>query len=188
MNEDSPRTIFGLNVTNDRIDNTGWKEGKHGKHQGKQPRPEPHPNEFVFEIEYDTKKDRRFPDLTVRHWVEYARRIGHTEVKKKEVQYMIEDEDEDVSDDALDKDDDEMSEDEDVEDGDDVEGLVKGKKGKKHKKKKGKKRKHHKASKEWYTFVKRAFVSTMNPHDIKQLFITGPTAQRSEEKQEVMEL
>lgn len=189
VNQESPRTIFGLNVTADgRLESTGWKEGKHGKHQGKQPRPEPHPNEFVFEIEYDTKRDRKFPDMTVRHWVEYARKIGHTNSKKASVEEYTEEEEEDDLDDALDNEDDEMSEDEDIEDEDDVKDLGKDKGGKKHKKKKGKKRKHHKASKEWYTFVKRAFVSTMNPHDIKQLFITGPATNKAEAKQEVMEL
>ncbi|KAH7414483.1 Metallo-dependent phosphatase-like protein [Phaeosphaeria sp. MPI-PUGE-AT-0046c] len=187
-NQDSPRTIFGLNVTIDgQIDKSGWKEGKHGKHQGKQPRPEPHPNEFVYEIEYDTKTDRRFPDLTVRHWVEYARKIGHTAAKTTNIEEKIEGE---AEIDALQSEADEVAEDEETEDEDDVEDLGTGKGGKKHKKhkkKKGKK-KHHKASKEWYTFVKRAFVSTMNPHEIKQLFTVGSPTERSEEKQEVMEL
>lgn len=186
VNHDSPRTIFGLNVTEDgQLDKSGWKEGKHGKHQGKQPRPEPHPNEFVFEVEYDTKNDRKFPDLTVRHWVEYARKIGHKGAKAAEVEGESEAND---SEDACVSEEDAMSEDEDEDDDDDAEGFGKGKGGKKHKKKHGKKKKHHKASKEWYTFVKRAFVGTMNPHDIKQLFIAGPAAKRPEENQEVMEL
>jgi endopolyphosphatase len=196
VNKDSPRTIFGLNVTADgQIDNLGWKEGKHGKHQGKQPRPEPHPNEFVFEIEYDTKQDRKFPDLTVRRWVEYARRIG----QQKGAKSMEFDEDaEDIQESVLDDEDEvesmellsenEDDEDEDDKDNDDVEEMGKGKGGKKHKKKKGKKRKHHKASKEWYTFVRRAFVGTMNPHEIKEVFSAASGAEKSEEPQELMEL
>jgi endopolyphosphatase len=181
VNKDSPRTIFGLNVTADgQIENLGWKEGKHGKHQGKQPRPEPHPNEFVFEIEYDTKKDRKFPDLTVRRWVEYARRIGQQKGAKS---MGLDEEADDIHESPL------INESEDEEDGnDDVDEMGKGKGGKKHKKKKGKKRKHHKASKEWYTFVKRAFVGTMNPHEIKQLFSAAPGAEKPEEPQEIMEL
>ena len=58
--------------------------------------------------------------------------------------------------------------------------------GKKHKHKKGKHHKKHKASKEWFTFVKRAFVGTMDPHEIKEVF--GSSASRVEEAQEVMEL
>jgi endopolyphosphatase len=196
LNKDSPRTIFGLNITADgQIENLGWKEGKHGKHQGKQPRPEPHPNEFVYEIEYDTKKDRKFPDLTVRRWVEYARRIGQQKgVKSTE----FDEEDDDIRESpAVDESEDESTsfsendfdEDEgDDDDDDEVEELSKGKGGKKHKKKKGKKGKHHKASKEWYTFVRRAFVGTMNPHEIKQLFSAAPGAETAEEPQEIMEL
>jgi endopolyphosphatase len=195
VNKDSPRTIFGLNVTADgQIDNLGWKEGKHGKHQGKQPRPEPHPNEFVFEIEYDTKQDRKFPDLTVRRWVEYARRLG----QQKGAKSMEFDEDaEDIQESVLDDEDEvesmellsenEDDEDEDDKDNDDAEEMGKGKGGKKHKKK-GKKRKHHKASKEWYTFVRRAFVGTMNPHEIKEVFSAVSGAEKSEEPQEIMEL
>ncbi|KAL5114680.1 Endopolyphosphatase [Pleosporales sp. CAS-2024a] len=129
-NRDSPVSIFGLNVTDGQIENTRWKEGKHGKHQGKQPRPEPHPNPFVYEVEYDTKNDGKFPDLTVRRWVEYARRIGTTGAKDK------------AADSAETE-------------------------GKKHKKRK----KHRKASKEWHTFVKRAFVGTMDPKEIEELFV-----------------
>jgi endopolyphosphatase len=195
LNKDSPRTIFGLNITADgQIENLGWKEGKHGKHQGKQPRPEPHPNEFVYEIEYDTKKDRKFPDLTVRRWVEYARRIGQQKGAKST---EFDEEADDIRESpAVDESEDESTsfsendfdEDEGDDDDDEVEELSKGKGGKKHKKKKGKKGKHHKASKEWYTFVRRAFVGTMNPHEIKQLFSAAPGAETAEEPQEIMEL
>ncbi|KAF2034935.1 Endopolyphosphatase [Setomelanomma holmii] len=166
-NENTPHTIFGLNITsNGTIETSGWKEGKHGKHQGKQPRPEPHPKEFVFEVEYDTRKDRGFADLTVRRWVEYARKIGRARTSSAE---------EDVED----------YEEEDKEDDDDVQEQAKGKgkHGKKHKKKK---KKHHKASREWYTFVKRAFVGTMNPKDIEELF--GASEGADEVVEEIMEL
>jgi endopolyphosphatase len=178
LNEDSPTTIFGLNVTADgQIDSSGWKEGKHGKHQGKQPRPEPHPNEFVYEIEYDTKTNRKFPDLTVRRWVEYARRIGQTGIKAADVEDLEDHED------AADVDLVSQADADQEEKEDDVDDM-----GKKHKKKKGKKKKHHKASKEWYTFVRRAFVGTMNPHEIKQLFSVGPVAETVQEKEEIMDL
>jgi endopolyphosphatase len=183
LNQDSPRTIFGLNVTEDgQIENSGWKEGKHGKHQGKQPRPEPHPKEFAYEIEYDTKKDGKFPDLTVRRWVEYARRIGSSGSKAAEVEKIEDDEErgaEDSDGGVPAYDDDNDDDDDSDSDGEDpVEEL-----GKKHKKKK-----HHKASKEWYTFARRAFVSTMNPHEIKQLFRAGPAAEVLNQPQENVEL
>jgi len=178
INEDSASTIFGFAVSPDgKLEHKKWNEGKHKKHQGKQPRPEPHPNEFVFEIEYDTKKDRGFADLTVRRWVEYARKIGSSASKSAQV------EEEEVAD---------MVGDEDFETDEDEDDELNATKGKKHKHKKGKKGKHHKkhkASREWFTFVKRAFVGTMDPHEIKQLFNAGSSSsEASEEAQEIMEL
>lgn len=175
-NMNSPQTMFGLNVTEDgQIESSRWKEGKHGKHQGKQPRPEPHPNKFSYEVEYDTKNDRKFPDLTVRRWVEYARKIGQTGSKAADVE-----ESEGELDEKMVIDDTPSEDDLDPED-DDVEEL-----GKKHKKKKGHKKKHRNASKEWYTFVRRAFVSTMNPHEIKQVFSAADELEES--PQEILEL
>ena len=169
-NELAPRTIFGLQVSNDgQIESSRWKEGKHKKHNGKHPRPEPHPTEFSYEVGYDTK-EKKFPDLTVRRWVEYARKIGGSDKKAATV---AEYEEEDV--DELD------FEKEDMEDDDDVE--AEGKKHKTHRK--GKKK--HKATKEWFTFVKRAFVGTMDSKQIKEVFGRKvPTV--SEAREEVMEL
>lgn len=162
-NQQSPRTIFGLNLSEaGQVEPLRWKEGKHHKHQGKQPRPEPHPLDFYYEIEYDTKKDRKFPDLTVRHWVEYARRIAGEPSTTIDV-----DAKEDISN-TIDVEVGNDGKDEDAEEDDDQIHQT----GKKHKKKKGKKKKHkhHKASKEWFTFVKRAFVGTMDPREIEQIF------------------
>ncbi|KAF1915033.1 Metallo-dependent phosphatase-like protein [Ampelomyces quisqualis] len=184
----SPSTIFGLNVTKDgKIDHSRWKEGKHGKHQGKQPRPEPHPRDFIFEVEYDTKKDREFTDLTVRRWVEYARRIGHNAAKSNADADQVSEETK-LNDGSKRDDAGRLMETEEEEDEDELEEQGKGKGGNKHKKKKGKKSRHHKASKEWYTFVKRAFVGTMNPHDIKQLFSVETVVETHEEVHEVLEL
>ncbi|KAH6615029.1 Metallo-dependent phosphatase-like protein [Boeremia exigua] len=158
-----PRTIFGLQVSESgEIEGKGWKEGKHGKHNGKHPRPEPHPKEFEYEVEYDTK-DMKFPDLTVRRWVEYARKIGGGGKKSASLTDL------DHNVDEIEFDVDESND----------EGLeAEGKKHKKHKKGK----KHRKASKEWFTFVKHAFVGTMDPHEIKQVF--GHAASGMEESQE----
>jgi endopolyphosphatase len=179
-NELSAHTIFGLEVNLDgKIESKRWKEGKHKKHQGKRPKPEPHPNEFVFEIEYDTKEDKGFADLTVRRWVEYARKIGSVGSKAAGVE-EVEEEAEDIDEVEVDVDEDE--EDDYI--------LVSKKGGKKHKHKKGKHHKKHKASKEWFTFVKRAFVGTMDPHEIKEVFGSSeaPRAESAQEAQEVMEL
>jgi endopolyphosphatase len=175
-NDLSVGTIFGLSVSSDgKIENRKWKEGKHKKHQGKQPRPEPHPKEFVFEVEYDTQRDKGFPDLTVRRWVEYARKIGSTPQKTAGTEEL-----QDV----------EAEEAEEAEDLDNI-GERYSAQGKKHKHKKGKKGKHgknHKASKHWFTFVKRAFVGTMDSDEIKQVFGSSSTTETLQESQEVMEL
>ncbi|CAA9958568.1 Endopolyphosphatase [Pyrenophora teres f. maculata] len=162
-------TIFGFEIGPDgKIEQKRWNEGKHRKHQGKQPRPEPHPNEFVFEVEYDTKKDKGFSDLTVRRWVEYARKIGSGGSKSKFV---------DVEEEGVVNTD--LGEEEEYD----------ATKGKKHKKgKKGKHHKKHKMSKEWFTFAKRAFVGTLNPHEIEELFGSASATESSEEAQEVIEL
>lgn len=209
-NNQIPHTIFGLGVSsNGDLGNSRWKEGKHGKHQGKTPRPEPHPNNFTFEIEYDTEKDKGFKDLTVRRWVEYARKIGRSGAKAADAEHFEdfedfeEDEDEDGEENdaeveyvALDSDDDD---DEDDDQNDHESDLSQS--GKKHHRKgkhgKKKKKKHHRVSKEWLTFVKRAFVNTMNPHDIQELFGTVQTHSSEDEEdwvevevedEEIMEL
>ncbi|KAH7388800.1 Metallo-dependent phosphatase-like protein [Pyrenochaeta sp. MPI-SDFR-AT-0127] len=174
-NPNFPHTIFGLSISPDGvIENKGWKEGKHGKHQGKRPRPEPHPKEFVFEVEYDTKKDRGFADLTVRRWVEYARKIGQGGSKSLDSEEVEDGWLDDVH--EIDEDegwavDEQVIDEEQLSDTDDEEYSLESKSGKKkHKKhRKHKKKKRH-TSKEWFTFVKRAFVGTMDPHDIEELF------------------
>jgi endopolyphosphatase len=179
MNELSAHTIFGLEISLDgQIESKRWKEGKHKKHQGKRPKPEPHPNEFVFEVEYDTKEEKGFADLTVRRWVEYARKIGSAGSKAADVEEIEEEEDIDEVEVKVDEEQDE-----------DGYVVVSKKGGKKHKHKKGKHHKKHKASKEWFTFVKRAFVGTMDTHEIKEVFGSEASGvETAQEAQEVMEL
>ncbi|CAO2650578.1 Nn.00g018700.m01.CDS01 [Neocucurbitaria sp. VM-36] len=188
----SPHTIFGLAISLDgEIENKKWKEGKHGKHQGKRPRPEPHPKDFVFELEYDTKKDKGFKDLTVKRWVEYARKIGRGSAKA-----AVEEEyegDEDIWDDeeyyeedqAAHEDVEEDDDDDETPEEDEYDAELRTEGKKKHKK--HKKKKH--SSKEWFTFVKRAFVGTMDPHEIKELFGAKTQELSTEEvAEEIMEL
>jgi endopolyphosphatase len=177
-NDMSANTIFALEVSiHGQIVGKKWNEGKHKKHQGKQPKAEPHPNEFMFEVEYDTSKDKGFADLTVRRWVEYARKIGSAVSKASDVE--VEEKEEEEEGDVEEVEEEQLEGDEDW-------VLVSEKGGQKHQHKKGKHHKKHKASKEWFTFVKRAFVGTMDPHEIKEIF--GSSASRVEEAQEVMEL
>jgi endopolyphosphatase len=184
----SVSTIFGFGVSADgTIESKKWNEGKHKKHQGKRPRPEPHPNPFVFEVEYDTKKDRGFNDLTVRRWVEYARKIGAKKGESKEV--GVEEEEEEEEDKEGVEEDESCEDCEEENQGFDEQDYVAAK-GKKHKHKKGKHHKKHKASKEWFTFVKRAFVGTMDARDIKLVFgAAGEVdADALQDAKEVMEL
>lgn len=177
--DSSSHMIFGLEVDEGGvIEAAKWKEGKHGQHQGKKPRPKPHPKKFAFEVEYDTRTDKVFKlkDLTVRSYVDLARRIGqdHTSsVTAFEDEYLEDDEWEG---------DDDFNQEDDEEDGD-IEDMKKG--NKKKKGKKGKKKKDKNSA--WFTFVKRAFVATMDPREIEELFSARAESPAAED-QEVMEL
>ena len=206
--DNSTHAVFGLDVDDyGDIDASKWKEGKHHGHQGKKPRPKPHPNDFRYEVEYDTRTDRKYKlkDLTVRRYVDLARRIGSAKAKSKGMaeetfdddDVADDDEDYDTSDDEYD-DSDLVEEDTDEEDGEeqddiesedesDIEASKKKHKGKKHK---HKKKKHIKNS-TWFTFVQRAFVGTMDPHEIEQVFGTrgeGDSETFVDQDVEVMEL
>ncbi|KAF2813275.1 Endopolyphosphatase [Mytilinidion resinicola] len=118
-----------------------WREGKHGGKKSKKNKPKP--KKFKFEVEYDTKNDKVFKlkDLTVRSYVDLARRIGEAKGKSSGAGF-------------------------EAEAGEEVDAEEKGKKGKKHKKKHGK----HKKRSVWFAFVNRAFVGTMDPDSIEEMF------------------
>lgn len=147
-----------------------WKKGKH---HGKRPddRRNPHPNDFRFQIEYDTRNDSTFglKDLTVRSFVELAARIGkYKSVRVDRGHRLIFDkrvktEEEERC--AIDEATTEARE----------QHLVASKKKKKnHNKKKG--RKHRKKGKRrvnnqaWFGFVKRAFVGARDEEDLHNEF------------------
>ncbi|KAK4547307.1 hypothetical protein LTR36_000962 [Oleoguttula mirabilis] len=128
-----------------------WREGKH---KGKRPHDKDHapqPKEFKFQMHYDTRDDDvyKLPDLTMPSLVDLARRIGDFKSEK--------------GNDLLPQTADERHDDE-----------VDAEKKKKHKKKKhGKGKhgsKHRKQNEAWYTFVRRAFVETMDPEEIEEQF------------------
>jgi endopolyphosphatase len=149
------RLDLTIEESDEELGTEKWKEGKHSKHQGKRPRPKPHPRKFKFEVEYNTTSDRRFKlkDLTVRSYVDLARRIGQAKEGKKSV-VVDEDADyEDFEDINLEAYEGEYNE-------EDKELDAEGK---------GKKKKHKKGH-AWYTFIRRAFVDTMDPRDIEQTF------------------
>ncbi|KAF2460830.1 hypothetical protein BDY21DRAFT_333548 [Lineolata rhizophorae] len=136
-----------------------WKEGKHagevpkGVKNGKKHKP--NPMEFKFEIEYSTLDDDvwRLDDMTVRSYLELAARIGGKKVKgvdlaQENVVREVEDANEDEEGSGGEESDVEMD-------------------------KKKKKNKKKKMNKVWYEFVRRAFVGTMDPADIKRQFFRG---------------
>jgi endopolyphosphatase len=168
-------TIFGLDIEDGQIELQRWKEGKHKNHQGKKPKNKPHPKKFKFEVEYNTTHDKLFKlkDLTVRSYIDLARRIGRDKKRKKVL--SVEEEEYEVGD---------ISEMEDEDTDAETEKKKEGNKGgKKHKKKH---RRKHKHDGPWYTFVRRAFVSTMDPHEIEEAFGQGEVLEETAE--EIMEL
>lgn len=151
----------------DKLKDEKWSEGKHkGKKHGKEHKPDPKP--FDFQLHYDTRNDSVYnlPDLTIRSMLSLARDIGHCEPKPKSLAAALSEADE------------EYDEDEDDEE-DENEDSAEAQTGGKHKKKKGKKgkkgkhgKKHRKCQKNeaWHTFIRRAFVETLDPEEIGSEF------------------
>lgn len=144
--------FLGKSSVNDQspVGSERWKEGHH---HGKVKKGKPHPKKFRYEVEYDTFSDKVFglKDLTVRSYVDLAKKIARSKKGGKSADIESESSEQDASDQA--------------EEEEDVHSDGKGKKKKK------KKKKHNKRSnKIWYAFIRRAFVNTMDPADIKQQF------------------
>ncbi|KAF2222936.1 Metallo-dependent phosphatase-like protein [Elsinoe ampelina] len=133
----------------------GWKDGKHGHHNGKKPRQDgkPDPKKFKFEVLYDTMNDTvyKVKDLTVRNYVELAQRMSTG------VQAVQQDGQGDV--DVLKKGKEEVN---------GKKGKGKGK-GEKNKQRKNKVKKG-KMNKVWHAFLQRAFVGTMTDQEIEEEF------------------
>jgi endopolyphosphatase len=146
----------------------GAERWKQGKHQGKKSKHQkPHPKQFEYQVEYNTTDDKIFKlqDLTVRSYLDLARRIG--EYKQKGQEFLEEQKYE--------------CENEEEVEHDNADAEKKGKDKKKNKNKKNKKKKHGKHGKTtvWFTFVKRAFVGTLDPDLIEEEF--GSRVRSSEE-------
>ena len=141
--------------TDDELDAAKWKEGKH---KGKKPHNKdhtPNPKKFKYEVHYDTRDDDvyKLKDLTMPSIVDLARRIGNFVPDEGIVDAEDEREHEGLR---------------SLENGE-VDAEKKHKHSKKKKKHKGK-RKHRKRNEAWYTFVRRAFVETLNPTELEEEF------------------
>ncbi|KAH7369055.1 endopolyphosphatase [Plectosphaerella cucumerina] len=167
-------TYLNNDMTEDGPSSFRWRDGIHKDKDPKSKKP--HPRPFAYEVEYSTFTDKIFKlkDLTVRSYVKLAYRIGQTGLGKSSFDLedfekdFEEDDDEDeapahdeASDSSHDWDNDDVA---GVQDDEDDEFEVEGKKGK-HRGK-GKKRKQNKV---WLHFLDHAFVSTVPKKRLKKL-------------------
>ncbi|CAD0107318.1 unnamed protein product [Aureobasidium uvarum] len=146
-------------INNDHFeDDTEQQKSKDGKKPSNDDR-NPHPTNFTYEVLYDTRSDKvyQLDDLTTRSYLRLAQRIAGVRPRKSDVQMSDTDVEEIEADESF--------------DGDEDQGDIDITK-KKHKKKgdKKKKKKSPKDNKPWYTFVRRAFVDTVDPDDIEEEF------------------
>lgn len=148
------------------------KKWHSGKHQGKRPHPKRLHRKFQYEIEYDTRTDEAWnmTDLTVRNYIQLAATMGRYKPKKKhgwwsgfdlgrervELESRPETEGDVATAIATDKFD---------------------KRGKKSEKSSGKrsrkqkKKARRKAVRElWYTFLRRAYIGSMDDEELKEEF------------------
>jgi endopolyphosphatase len=159
----------------DDLEPNRWNEGKH---KGKKPHEhdddkihKPDPKPFKFELHYDTQNDSVYnlPDLTIRSMLGLAREIGACEPKSKSLARTATAVEEDDEADDEDSDDDEAEVQKKKHDKDDKKKKKK-KKGKKGKKHGGKKHKKCRKNEAWHTFIRRAFVETLDPEEIGSEF------------------
>ncbi|EON67470.1 hypothetical protein W97_06724 [Coniosporium apollinis CBS 100218] len=141
----------------DDAEHAKWKEGKF---KGKRPRdsenPQPRPRKFKFQVEYDTMSDKIYglKDLTVKNYINLARRIGNFKVEDAGISERV------------------HSAQQPSDEQPPLEVEKDKHKKDKGKKDKGKKDKHkkHKIDHVWFTFVRRAFVDTMDLQDVEEQF------------------
>ena len=153
-----------------QVQKKGWKEGKHhGKHPHDED-PKPHVKKFKFEVEYDTRYDKIYNlnDLTVRNYIGLAARMGQYKPPKEDlmgpgmVVGVNGSEEASASLEPIN---------DNEEEGNETNFSLK--KEKKHKQKKKKHRKHGKRkaiNQAWFTFVRRAFVGSMDDEDLHEKF------------------
>lgn len=149
---------------------------RESKDDGKRPHEKkPQPKKFVYEFEYSTFNDSiyRMKDMTVRSYMKLAHRIGqYKEVGGNDIQLDIPSKVNDVASRCVSRKGGANIEevDCDVADAENLNGDQNKDKG--GKKKKKKKKKHHKQKQKntaWLTFMKRAFVGTIEPEGLESL-------------------
>ena len=142
-----PNTSLAVEALSERSTNiTRWHPGKHSGKEPHKRNPTPDTKKFVYEVEYSTFNDSIFtlPDLTIRNFLELARRIGqyHPDKADQMPSPLGSSCPETLEEDSR---------------------MNMTKKRKKHKNR-------HAKNKAWFTFVKRAFVGTIDDEDLHQRY------------------
>ncbi|KAI9699140.1 MAG: Endopolyphosphatase [Candelina mexicana] len=166
-------------INNDIADHDSVEASK--KWKGKRPKqhlplPDSTPNNFEYEVEYSTFEDKIFQlrDLTVKSYLDLAIRIGKYKPRKGD-QWNIEDDTSIATQDsdAREETEEHPSDSDGDNDDDDEPDIDISKKKHKKKKKHREHRKHKKRkaiNKVWFTFVKRAFVGTVEDRELHDTF------------------
>ncbi|KAK4916483.1 hypothetical protein LTR28_013410 [Elasticomyces elasticus] len=157
-----------------------WKEGKH---RGKRPNDKDHkprPKAFEYEVEYHTRNDGVYclKDLTMRSYIDLAQRIGSFKGEKAVRGQDSDEETESAGEDEVESDSGDKAatlrrdngDNEGNDDDDDSSYLTTHKESDRRKKGKKHKSKQREINKAWYAFVKRAFVGTLGPDEIREQF------------------
>ncbi|KAH8174059.1 calcineurin-like phosphoesterase domain-containing protein [Sarocladium implicatum] len=151
-------TYINNDLKDSDVSSAGWRDGDH---EVKEPKHEPKPREFKYEVGYNTYDDKlyKLDDLTVKSYVKLAYRIAkQARSKSLTVEDKGDDDDGEEYDDDF-YDDYEEEDEEEIEGSDDVEEA-----GKKKKQKKKKRR-----NKVWLHFLRHAFVQTATDKELKKL-------------------
>lgn len=146
-----------------RVQASKWKEGKYHGEQPRDKEPKAKTEEFKFEVEYDTKSDKMYnlEDLTVKSFVGLANRIGRYKPEEDDQMTVASEEPEGCGNEAA-----ENSDNTSIA-ANKSDGKKRHKKGKK---KHGKHKRRKALNKVWFSFVKRAFVGTMDDDEIHDEF------------------
>ena len=153
-------------TTDDGVEAEKWRTGKHADKTPKG-NSKPHPKEFKFELEYNTRNDSvyKLRDLTMMSYLRIAHRIGKFKPERGDHR------DEDWEEVELGRNELLATDEGDLDSSSEVDIEKKRKKHKKHKNKK--KKKHGKSkviNRPWFTFVRRAFIDSWDEKDLHEEF------------------
>ena len=131
----------------------GAKKWHSGKHHGKRPHPKELHRRFKYEVEYDTRTDEvwNMTDLTVRNYIQLAATMGRYKPGKKHGWWL-------------------SGERVELESRPEAEGEITTDKGGKKSKKEKKKAKRKAIRELWFTFLRRAYIGSMDDEELREEF------------------